>query len=93
MYLVYLNKLNLVGIIVQNVLLCTLCDITGWWGAPGHLLVHLSSLTCVACWERAALCVVPLISELLRDFSANVLLLFYNSTSWNSPLTSHQMLH
>lgn len=28
-------------------------------GAPGHLLVHLLSLPCVACWERAALRDVP----------------------------------
>lgn len=81
---------------LKNVLFCTSFEITGWWGAPGHLLVHLSSLTCVACWERTALCVVPLFFSFLRPlrvFPANVLLLFYNSTSWNSPPTSHQMLH
>lgn len=55
------NVLNLVGIAAKNILLCTVCDITGWWGTLGQHFVHLSSLSCVACWERAALYVVSLL--------------------------------
>lgn len=55
---------NLTGIVVENTPICTLCNMSGGGGgggggALGHHLVHLSSLSCVACWERAAICYVP----------------------------------
>lgn len=57
--MVYSAVARLVGIIAQNILLCDSSDNTGWRGG-GAVAVHLPSLTCVACWERVALCVVPL---------------------------------
>lgn len=56
---VYTNVSFHLGIAEYNVLLCTLCIIACSWGAPGHFVVHLAFVSCVACWERDALNVVP----------------------------------
>lgn len=55
-----------------------------WGGAPRHQTLLLWSLFCVACWEIAVLCAVSFPCLALRDFPANVPLLFYSTTSWNS---------
>lgn len=90
-HMVYSAVARLVGIIAQNILLCDSSDNTGWRGGRWRYTFLLwPALHAGKEWP----CVLFLsFARALGDFPANVLLLFYNSTSWNSPPTSHQMLH
>lgn len=60
-------------------------------GAPGHHLVQLCPV--LHAGKELPYVLFLFFARALRDFPANVPLLFYSSASWNSPPSTHQMLH
>lgn len=87
---------NLTGIVVENSPICTLCNISGGGGGVHWDIILYTSHLCpvLHAGKEPPFAMFLFFARALRDFPANVPLLFYSSVSWNrTPSSTHQMLH